>query len=126
MRQCIGYASGAALAMLAILLPSPGANAQTYPSLSQPAWANLSKDDLDRMNAAAARLYEGKSIGTVERWRNPDTGNAGSVRLEDRFESRGMPCWRLDYVIRVEQTKEHPSHYIINWCKTPAGEWKIV
>ena len=36
------------------------------------AWPGLTQDSLDRMNAAAARLYEGRSIGTVERWRNPE------------------------------------------------------
>ncbi len=126
MQQSLRRGFGAALAVLAVAVCPVVATAQSFPRLSESAWSNLSRDDLDRMNDAAARLYEGKSIGTVERWRNPDTKNAGSVRLEDRFQSKGMPCWRLDYTIRIEQTKDHPSHYVLNWCKTPAGEWKIL
>jgi len=117
---------GAATLGVCMAARLPDAEAQTYPSLSLPAWANLTKDDLDRMNMAAARLYQGQSIGTVERWRNPDTNNAGSVRLEGKFEAKGMPCWRLDYSVRTSDTKNHPSRYVINWCKTPVGEWKIL
>jgi surface antigen len=111
--------------LLALGVPSL-AEAQTYPSLSLPSWASLTKDDIDRMNMAAARLYEGHSIGTVERWRNPDTGNAGSVQLAGKFEAKGMSCWRLDYAVRTIDAKDHPTRYVVNWCKSPAGEWKIL
>lgn len=86
----------------------------------------LSADDLNRMSAAAARLYQERSIGTVERWRNPDSKNAGSVKLLRRFETKGMPCWRMEYTIRFEETKEHPHQYLVNWCKTTNGEWKLL
>ncbi|MBS0559528.1 MAG: hypothetical protein JSR21_05690 [Proteobacteria bacterium] len=117
---------GAATAVAVLSAGLPAAEAQTYPSLSLPAWASLTKDDIDRMNMAAARLYQGQSIGTVERWRNPDTNNAGSVKLEGKFEAKGMPCWRLDYSVRTSDAKDHPSRYVINWCKTPSGEWKML
>lgn len=86
----------------------------------------LTADDMSRMHAAAERLYQGRSIGTVERWRNPDTGNAGSVRLLRRFEGRGMPCWRMQYVIRFERTQADSHPYAINWCRTAGGEWKML
>jgi len=115
-----------ALATCAILAAPAIASAQSFPQLSKPAWSDLTSDDLSRMNAAAARLYEGRSIGTMERWRNPDTNNAGSVQLVGKFETKGLPCWRMDYTIRMEQTKDHPSHYVVNWCKTATGEWKML
>jgi hypothetical protein len=87
----------------------------------------VTRDDTDRMHAAAARLYEGQSIGTVERWRNPDTKNAGTIELLRDFEASGMPCHRMKYTIRFGQVnKNQYRHYLVNWCKTSSGEWKIV
>ncbi len=90
------------------------------------AWPGLSQDNLQRMNAAAARLYEGRSIGTIERWRNPDSKDAGEVKLTRKFDSHGMPCRTIDYVIRFQTARDDPTHYVVNWCRVQGGEWKIV
>lgn len=90
------------------------------------AWPGLPDDDIARMEAAAARLYEGRSIGTIERWRSPETRNAGEVKLLRSFDSHGMPCRTIDYTIRFEVQRDRPNHYILNWCKLPDGTWKIV
>jgi surface antigen len=90
------------------------------------AWPGLTQDDLDRMHAAAARLYEGQSIGTVERWRSPQSQDAGEVKLIRTFSAYGMPCSELDYVIRFQTERDNPDHYVVNWCKLQNGEWKIV
>ena len=90
------------------------------------AWPGLTQDNLDRMNAAAGRLNEGRSIGTVERWRNPDTKDAGEIKLVRKFESHGMPCRTLDYVIRFQTARNSPTHYVANWCKVEGEDWKIV
>jgi hypothetical protein len=92
----------------------------------QLAWPGLTPDDVDRMSAAAARLYEGRSIGTVERWRNPDTKDAGEVKLVRMFEANGMPCRTVDYLIRFETTRNIPRHFVSTWCKIPDDDWKIV
>jgi hypothetical protein len=96
------------------------------PSLS--ARQGLTHADLDRMNNAAARLYENQNqpIGTVEQWRNPDTKNSGSVKLLRRFETNGMPCWLMEYTIQFERMKRHPRQYRVNWCRTAQGELKMV
>jgi hypothetical protein len=90
------------------------------------AWPGLTQDDIDRMHAAAARLYEGQSIGTVERWRSPDSKDAGEVKLIRSFDSHGMPCRTLDYTIRFESARNSPNHYVINWCRVAENSWKIV
>jgi surface antigen len=90
------------------------------------AWPGLTRDDIDRMHEAAARLYEGRSIGTVERWRSPDSRNAGEVRLIRGFEAHGMPCRLIDYTVRFEIYRNSPDHYVLTWCKIRNGEWKIV
>src|SRR5215470_2887462 len=113
----------AALALLLAASSSAGAvQFATGPSLT---WPGLSQDDVDRMQAAAARLYEGRSIGTVERWRNPDSNDAGEVRLLQKFEAKGMPCSFIEYSVRLAGTGEM-RRYALSWCKVSEGEWKIV
>jgi surface antigen len=108
------------------------ASTVTVPSFAQTllnnivAWPGLTPDDIQRMEAAAARLYEGRSIGTVERWRNPDTKNAGEVTLTRSFDIDKMPCRTVDYKFRFDSVRHLPTHYIMNWCNVPDGGWKIV
>ncbi|HVZ07625.1 hypothetical protein [Rhodopila sp.] len=90
-----------------------------------PTFPGLPADDLHRMTAAAARLYEGSSIGTIERWRSPDTRNAGEVKLVNSFESHGMPCRTIDYTIRFNDNRDRPNRYVMTWCKV-GSDWKIV
>jgi hypothetical protein len=90
------------------------------------AWPGLAEDDINRMHAAAARLYEGRSIGTVERWRSPDSGDAGEVKLTRSFDSHGMPCRTIEYTIRFAGKVGGPDHYILNWCRVTGDTWKIV
>src|SRR5262249_9108158 len=63
------------------------------------------QDDIDRMEAAAARLYEGRSIGTIERWRNPDTktsilcrGSNQTWRARPVVDQGSRPCSGRDRV----------------------------
>lgn len=83
-------------------------------------------DDADRIQAAAARLREDRSIGTVERWRNPDTKDAGEVELIRRFNHNGMPCRTIRYTIRYKSHPDRLYRSVVNWCRVPEGAWKIV
>ncbi len=104
--------------------PRPAAAQEPLTPLGVP-WAGLNADDIARMNAAAARLYGGHAIGTVERWRNPDTMNAGSVILQQHYKAEGMPCLRMEYTIRFQNARQQPSHYGVSWCKTENDQWKM-
>ena len=111
-----------------IVLASTGVSAQPIPVPTLPlvAWSGLSQDDVDRMHAAAARLYEGRSIGTVERWRSPDSKIAGEVKLVRSFETHGMPCRTIDYTVRFQPGSDALNHYVANWCRVAGDAWKIV
>ncbi len=113
-----------AVAVFGLLAPSLSV-AQTLLN-NDVAWPGLSADDFARMHEAAARLYEGRSIGTIERWRSPDSKNAGEVKLLSKFTAYHMPCRKLDYIVRFDTVRDRPSHYVVNWCKFPEGDWKIV
>ena len=109
-----------------LALYANSAVAQFVPLTMDRQWPGLSGDDLDRMHAAEMRLYEGRSIGSVERWRNPDTGNAGEVSLSRENQLNGVPCRQLNYTIRFAKHSTAQDRYALSWCRQPSGEWKIV
>jgi surface antigen len=80
------------------------------------------------MHAAAAKLYEGRPVGAVETWATPDGTMSGQVKLLHSFDSFNMPCRTIDYTIRFQGMLNSPipDHYVLNWCRVPAGVWKIV
>ncbi len=90
------------------------------------AWPGLTRGDVARIHAAAARLYEGRPIGTIERWRNPHSKNAGEIKLVRNFTARGLPCRTLDYTTRFNVDRTKLSHATVNWCMVQPGDWKIV
>jgi hypothetical protein len=120
------YGVGIATGLLLTLASQTSVSQRLPPPPNQLAWPGLTPDDVDRMSTAAARLYEGRSIGTVERWRNPDTKDAGEVKLVRIFEANGMPCRTLDYLIRFEAARNTPKHFVSTWCRVPDDDWKIV
>jgi surface antigen len=118
--------AAALAAGMAVLLGVLPAAAQVSPVPQYRAWPGLTHDDLDRMHSAEVRLYGGTSIGTVERWRNPDTGNAGEIELLRSYEAKGMPCRSLGYTLRFATTVNARDRYTLNWCQVGSGDWKIV
>ena len=113
-------------AVLALATPAQAQRAQLLGRMPQLGWPGLTPDDIVRMNAASARLYEGRSIGTIERWRSPASADAGEVTLTRDFDWHGMPCHALDYTIRFNTDRGSPDHYVMTWCRLPDESWKIV
>jgi hypothetical protein len=86
-RSGVNIATG----ILSTLVAQTALSRQPPLSNHQLAWPGLTSDDVDRMYAAAARPYEGGAIGNVERWRNPDSKNAGKIKLVRSFTANGLP-----------------------------------
>ena len=101
------------------------ARAQLNPFTS--AGLELSQEDLDLLGAAAEKLYldESVPVGTVERWSNPASGNAGTVKLLGTFEHQGLPCRRLQHDITVKNVAD-PFRMTADRCKTADGAWKAL
>ncbi len=89
--------------------------------------AELSKEDIELLKRAAAKLYEPDSVqvGTTEAWTNSDSGNSGIVTLIKIFEKQGMPCRQLQHEVRVSG-KSDPSSVEFTRCKTTEGDWKLL
>ncbi len=89
--------------------------------------AELSKEDIELLKRAAAKLYEPDSVqvGTTEAWANSDSGNSGIVTMIKIFEKQGMPCRQLQHEVRVSG-KSDPSGVGFTRCKTTEGDWKLL
>lgn len=112
-------------AALGIMTPGQSTVAQTLLN-DDVAWPGLTRGDINRMHAAAARLYEGRSRGTIERWQNAHSKNGGEIRLLRSFTAHSMPCRTLEYTTRFNVDRTRLSRATVNWCMVQQGEWKIV
>lgn len=124
-RPVAGGAFGLTIAVALTLCAMP-ASAQLTPLLPDRHWPGLTADDLNRVHDAELRLFEGRSIGTIERWRNPDTGDAGEIELMRKYDVKGSPCRRVSYRVRFAEEPTELQHFVLNWCRQPSGDWKIV
>ncbi|WP_420349107.1 hypothetical protein [Pelagibius sp.] len=87
----------------------------------------LTPEDIQMLQTAAARLYQGETaeVGTVETWSNAASGNTGAVQLVQIFEHQGLTCRRLQHDIKINDV-EDTFRYIFDRCKTASGEWKLL
>lgn len=115
----------AALALTCALAVPPAARAQLWPNRMRN--AGLPPGDLKIASETARTLYESATaaVGQSRRWSNPATGSDGRTTLVGAPTLRGLSCRTIRYdfhMIKPDRT----STYTINWCRTPAGDWKTV
>ncbi len=110
---------------IVLLLIMPHAVAAPPPLLGL-TWPGLTREDIERMGAASEKVLQQASDNAAAVWQNPESHHAGVVRVVRTSEEHGMPCRLLDYTIRFEELVKSPDHYVVNWCRLPDGEWKIV
>jgi hypothetical protein len=86
----------------------------------------LSPEDLTIMNRTAADLYQADGIapGSSAPWNNSTTGNSGLVSIRDTSTQHGMLCHRVNYQVQIKGAA-NPRNYIVTWCHTSSGEWRI-
>jgi surface antigen len=109
--------------VLAGLLSAP-AQAQL---LLGPVWESnitLTQDDLDLIHRTVDTQIHGKPVGTTASWSNPNTGNAGTIKLVRKFRKGNLRCEQVAYTVTTTKKAVEPEHYVFNSCLTPEG-WKI-
>jgi surface antigen len=94
------------------------------PALAQVPAIDLRDSDIEMAKAAAASLYEklDTPVGSSAAWSNGQTGNSGTVTLIAATEPNGVPCRRLQHVIKV-QDRSDPFIFLFDRCLVD-GEWK--
>lgn len=85
----------------------------------------LADSDRPLIREALGKLFSDGEIGEIESWQNDESGNYGTATLLDRKTYKSMPCQRIQHDIRIA-TKGDPFRFIIDYCQTPTGEWKIL
>ncbi len=85
----------------------------------------VTRSDTVTMKAIGIRLYKRDVAqkGSSEVWRNPKSGHHGKITVLDVFERAGEPCRKVHYETTFDAANE--TSYLVTWCRTPKGEWKI-
>jgi surface antigen len=63
--------------------------------------------------------------GATTNWRNDQTGSNGTIRVTKTFRDNAMLCHALTYET-VPMGTPPANRIVLNWCKTPDGQWKIL
>ena len=82
-------------------------------------------DNKDKQMAAeaAARAFESNRTGQSAAWKNPDSGNSGSITPTKTYQgASGQYCreYRQDVIIGGEKQQAYGTA-----CRQPDGSWKI-
>ena len=92
-----------------------------------PVWESnitLTQGDLDLIHRTVDTEIHGKPVGTTASWSNPETGNAGTIKLLRKFRKGNLHCERVAYTLTTTKKAVEPEHYAFDSCLTPEG-WKI-
>jgi surface antigen len=83
----------------------------------------LDNKDKEMAAQAAANAFESNRTGQPAAWKNPDSGNSGSITPTKTYQSgSGQYCreYRQDVVIGGEKQQAYGTA-----CRQPDGSWKI-
>lgn len=86
--------------------------------------ASLDKSDMMYANRTAQNTFETAPSGQVSSWRNPDTGNSGTVVPTTTYQAAdGQYCREYQQTVTVQgQTQQAYG----TACRQPDGSWKII
>jgi surface antigen len=88
---------------------------------------DLKPVDIEMLTAAAAELFadDGARLGDTRTWSNPESGNAGSVSLVKTFEHQGLPCKRVQHIVKQKDRADQVVYQFAR-CRTGDGTWKLM
>ena len=84
---------------------------------------HLDNKDKQRAAEAAARAFESNRTGQSASWKNPDSGNSGSITPTKTYQgASGQYCreYRQDVIIGGEKQQAYGTA-----CRQADGSWKI-
>ena len=80
-----------------------------------PVWESnitLTQGDLDLIHRTVDTEVHGKPVGTAASWSNPETGNAGSIKLLRKFRKGNLHCEQVAYTLTTTKKAVEPEHYV--------------
>lgn len=88
------------------------------------AGAKLDARDKRMMRYAMHRSLERLPSGRAQRWRNPDSGNYGTITPVRTYQRRGGRYCREFQQLIIVAGKRHQAYGTA--CRQPDGNWQIV
>ena len=86
--------------------------------------ASLDRADMAYYNRSSQQALETAQTNTPITWRNPDSGNSGTITPTRTFQSNeGVYCREYNQTIVVQGK---PTQGYGTACRQPDGSWKIV
>lgn len=84
---------------------------------------SLDRADQQYLGRANQQAFETARSGTAVSWRNPDSGNSGTVVPQPAYQSpNGQYCREFQQTIMVQGKSEQAFGTA---CRQPDGSWKI-
>lgn len=84
----------------------------------------LDRRDREEASRAAQQAFENSRAGTSVAWRNPDSGNSGTVTPTRTYQrDNGQYCREYQQSVRVGGRDQESFGTA---CRQPDGNWKIV
>lgn len=83
------------------------------------------RSDLDMIKSGLAQQIHHRAAGTSVSWRNPESGNSGSVTPLRVFSRQGQRCEAIEYRMSSAD-RGHPSdRFVLTSCRQADGNWKL-
>ncbi len=83
----------------------------------------LDRADKERAERTNQSALESSPVGKTAQWKNPDTGNYGSITPTRTYESKGQYCREFTQTITVGGKTQQAYGTA---CRQPDGAWQIV
>lgn len=112
-----------ALSMLVLVaLVAPDAPAQIDPLAGS--GFEFQEGDRPLLDEALEKQLTDGQIGGIESWNNPESGNHGTMTLQNSYSFESLSCRRIRHDIRIAG-KADTFAFVIDYCQTPDGTWKV-
>jgi len=86
--------------------------------------SSLDKADKERMTNNSQQALETHKVGQTAQWRNPDSGNYGTITPTNTFQTNdGRYCREYNQTVTVGGKTEKAYGKA---CRQPDGSWQIV
>ncbi|MDX1540151.1 MAG: RT0821/Lpp0805 family surface protein [Geminicoccaceae bacterium] len=109
------------LAVIALAVTPAGAQRGAMNPLRQ---LPLTQEDFAMIGTAVNRLTEQERVGESAEWRNPDSGNGGSVTLLELFAEGGFDCRRVRHMVKIKGEAD-AKQMTFKTCRDTDGVWKL-
>lgn len=81
----------------------------------------LTEKDIELMTEAGKRAVESNRVDRERRWKNPDSGNSGSMTLIRKYQLQGNDC--VETRVRINNKRKQIMDKLDNFCLNQENEW---